>query len=95
MSIVIKNDAEGITEYVNNEGNVYKKMTYTGKKVLIEKSEDGLPIIPPLPDDSPPPSDGAVAICGECGMRIYPVMGYVCNNPRCPCGFGGVQCNTI
>lgn len=46
-------------------------------------SPDGLPIIPGLPENVPSPADGAVAVCGVCGLRIMPVMGYVCSNPRC------------
>lgn len=42
-----------------------------------------LPVIPPLPIS--PAGDGAIAICGECGLRLMPVMGYVCPNIRCPC----------
>ena len=42
-----------------------------------------VPVIPPLPGF--PAGDGAVAICGECGLRLMPVMGYVCPNIRCPC----------
>lgn len=47
-------------------------------------TDDGLPIIPPLPKQPEPSRDGAIAQCGECGMRIMPVMGYVCQNARCP-----------
>lgn len=42
-----------------------------------------LPVIPRLPEF--PTGDGAIAICGECGLRLMPVMGYVCPNIRCPC----------
>ena len=42
---------------------------------------ESLPVIPRLPG---PATDGAVAICGECGLRIMPVMGRVCLHMRCP-----------
>lgn len=45
---------------------------------------DNLPVIEPLQESPKPSYDGAVAICGVCGMRIMPVMGYVCPNARCP-----------
>lgn len=53
---------------------------------------DGLPVIPALPEPEndwmkrikPPPADGAVAICGECGRRIGRVESYCCANIRCP-----------
>lgn len=51
----------------------------------MKKNEEGLPIIPPLPPDEPVAPDGAVAICGECGLRIHAVMHYCCPNLRCPC----------
>jgi len=47
-------------------------------------NDEGLPIIPPLPEMPRGPADGAIAICGQCGLRIMPVMGYVCGNSRCP-----------
>ena len=45
---------------------------------------DNLPVIEPLPARTVGPADGAVAICGKCGMRILPVMGYVCGSIDCP-----------
>ena len=45
---------------------------------------DNLPVIPPLPTVPPRPADGAVAICGQCGLRLLPVMGYVCFSTNCP-----------
>lgn len=48
-----------------------------------ERSADGLPVIPPRDPLPQRPADGAVAICGLCGLRVMPVMGYVCSNPRC------------
>ncbi len=47
-------------------------------------TDDGLPIIEPYPAPQPSPVDGAVAVCGQCGLRIMPVMGYVCQQTRCP-----------
>lgn len=52
---------------------------------------DNLPVIPPIPPRPNSPADGAIAICGECGLRILPVMGYVCGNSRCP-AFPRVTC---
>lgn len=46
---------------------------------------DSVPVIPPLPKDWPPlKSNPTVAKCGECGLEIKLVMGYVCINSRCP-----------
>lgn len=46
---------------------------------------DGLPIIPPLPLPPTRPADGAIAQCGECGIRIPSgAWGYVCSRTRCP-----------
>lgn len=59
-----------------------------------KRSPDGLPIIPPLQPTPQRPVDGAVAVCGQCGLRILPVMGYVCPASNCPvfvkftCGVG-------
>lgn len=49
----------------------------------MERDDERLPIIPPLPEAPPTPIDGAVAVCGLCGLRIGRVMGYVCHNVRC------------
>lgn len=54
---------------------------------------DNLPVIPPLPVMPTRPADGAVAICGACGMRILAVMGYVCGRTDCPC-FLKATCST-
>lgn len=32
--------------------------------------------------------------CPKCGLKLDSVMGYVCSNPECPTGLGGVQCTT-
>jgi hypothetical protein len=50
-----------------------------------DTNPEGLPIIPPLnPAQQPKAADGAVAICGACGLRIYSVMGYSCPRLDCP-----------
>lgn len=52
--------------------------------VIHVRTDEWLPVIPPLPEPAaPPPVDGAVAVCGLCGLRITPIMGYVCSHPRC------------
>lgn len=59
-----------------------------------DNTEDGLPIIQPIkqwPERKSAP-DGAIAVCGVCGLRIMSVMGYVCTRGDCPCGFGPVTC---
>ena len=50
-----------------------------------------IPIIPKLPEDYNPNPDPnpTVAVCGECGLHLKSVMGYVCSNVRCPTGLGG------
>lgn len=58
-----------------------------------ERTGDGLPIIPGRLQPMPRPADGAVAVCGVCGLRIMPVMGYVCGNPECGV-FPQVTCAT-
>lgn len=45
---------------------------------------DNLPVLGPLKPAPTMPADGAVAICGQCGLRILRVMGYVCYNSNCP-----------
>jgi hypothetical protein len=52
-----------------------------------EYNPEGLPIIPPLDPMPTRPVDGAVAICGQCGLRILPVMCYVCPSSNCPVFF--------
>lgn len=49
-----------------------------------------VPVIPPLPPESPNDMDPnpVVAICGQCGLNLRRVMGYVCINSRCPTGLG-------
>lgn len=50
----------------------------------------GIPLIEPLPS-APGPHD-PVAICGQCGLELKRVMGYVCSHSRCPTGLGGATC---
>ena len=69
-----------------------EKVSWWDLQKAIER-RDGLPVIPGLPEPMPKPPDGAVAICGVCGLRILPVMGYVCGNPRCGV-FPRVTCAT-
>ena len=47
-------------------------------------NHDNPPVIPPLPECPKRPADGAIAICGKCGIRILPVMGYSCGRTDCP-----------
>lgn len=57
-----------------------------------------IPVIPKIPDEikklreGPQDPNPVVAICGECGLKIYAVMGYVCSNRHCPTGLGGPTC---
>jgi hypothetical protein len=51
------------------------------------------PATKPLPPAGWPfPSVGATSRCGECGITLSPVMGYVCARSHCPSGLGGVSC---
>ncbi len=67
------------------ESKQRKSMSTVGDAMTQEPitSPDGLPIIPGFPDNIQRPADGAVAVCGVCGLRVMPVMHYVCSNPRC------------
>lgn len=61
----------------------------------VERNGRRIPVIPKLPESTQPESTdphAPVAICGECGLEIYRVMGYVCGNSRCPTGFRGPTC---
>ena len=58
-----------------------------------KRNPEGLPIIPPRKLPARSPADGAVAICGACGLRVLPVMGYVCGRLDCPV-FCVVTCGT-
>ena len=61
-----------------------------------EAKRKGIPVIPKLPEPNPfeqlNPHNPVVAVCGECGLELCKVMGYVCFNPRCPTGLGPVMC---
>ncbi len=61
-----------------------------------EAKRRGIPVIPKLPDDIYDPNrydpNRTVAVCGQCGMELKGVMGYVCPQPRCPTGMGGAWC---
>ncbi len=51
-----------------------------------------VPVIPPLEGpDLPCDPNPVVAKCGQCGLNLHRVMGYVCSHPRCPC-FPRVTC---
>ena len=63
-----------------------------GGKRIVDHNYEGLPIIPPKRPQPQSPTDGAVAICGECGLRITKVMSYVCTKPNCPC-FPQITCS--
>lgn len=52
----------------------------------------GVPLIPKLPELPPHQPNPVVAVCGECGIELHQIMGYVCNRPRCPTGMGGPVC---
>ena len=43
-----------------------------------------IPVIPPI-KNLPPTPNSPVAKCGECGIELYQVMGYVCLRDNCPC----------
>jgi hypothetical protein len=55
-----------------------------------EANDLGVPLIPAI-DKKFHDSSPVIAICGECGMHIYHVMGYVCNNTRCPTSLSRVH----
>lgn len=55
--------------------------------------ELGVPVIPPLPKipgkfRGPNP---VIAVCGECGLELHEVMGYVCMRSNCPSGLGSAR----
>jgi hypothetical protein len=49
-----------------------------------EAKERGIPVIPKLPPQQPYDPNPTVAVCGECGLEIKRIMGYCCQNERCP-----------
>lgn len=52
--------------------------------MINNKAKDLLPIIKSFPEFHKTEPNGAVDVCGECGMRIKPVMGYSCPKNNCP-----------
>lgn len=56
-----------------------------------KKADDlGVPLIPPLPEKKGNSLDPnpTVAVCGQCGLEIKKVMGYVCPNRSSTFGGG-------
>jgi hypothetical protein len=51
-----------------------------------------LPAQPMWPTINPPIA--APNHCSKCGLKMEGVMGYVCSQPQCPTGLGGVWCGT-
>lgn len=47
---------------------------------------------PFLPSPTWPPTFTSKPSCGECGLVLEGVMGYVCNHVPCPTGLGGPIC---
>lgn len=46
-----------------------------------------VPLIAPLPTQKglrPYETNPVIAICGECGRKVYKIEGYCCQNGRCP-----------
>ncbi len=66
------------------------------KRYAPDDIPDDVPVIPRLPEWHYPPTDPnpVVSVCGECGLCIRRVMGYVCGNPRCPTGLGPILCSS-
>lgn len=65
-------------------GEVWTGVSKTPVGYLVANPKK-LPVIPPLPPEQPPTEpNAAVAICGECGIEIRPVMHYACLSNRCP-----------
>ena len=53
----------------------------------------GIPLVEPI--RSAPGPHEPVAICGQCGLQIMRVMGYVCPHARCPTGLGSATSLSI
>jgi hypothetical protein len=51
----------------------------------------GVPVIPAIPTPKDKGPNPVVAICGECGLELHRVMGYVCSRENCPC-FPRITC---
>ncbi len=81
---------ETSNDKLNLNSDMVVKETLTEANPHIQ-NPDGLPVIKPLPESPNVPADGAVAICGQCGIRILKIMSYYCANPRCPTGLGGAR----
>ena len=63
----------------------------TKRIATIEVSQ--MPYGPVNPYTIPVPKiDWGTVTCPACGLKLEGVMGYVCNNPRCPTGLGPVMC---
>lgn len=55
----------------------------------------GVPVIPRKPVVNIAPiidPNRVMSVCGECGLELRMVMGYVCSKSNCPTGLGGVTC---
>ena len=56
-----------------------------------EKAERLGVMLIPKREPQPIAPNGIIAVCGECGLEIYQIMGYVCPRGRnCPASFGGM-----
>lgn len=50
-----------------------------------KKAEElGVPLIPPLPNKYQTIRTDTIAVCGQCGLEIKQIMGYVCSQSNCP-----------
>lgn len=81
---------------MSNSQNIYDGLAGCRDEIGAAQniSPDGLPVIPPLPERPRDlPADGAIAVCGLCGLRLQRVMGYVCHRDRCGV-FPRVTCST-
>ena len=70
--------------------DLLRKMGRAGdiKETPAEKAKRiGVPLIPAKqrPFRDPFPHNGTVSVCGECGMEMKRVMGFVCPRSNCPC----------
>lgn len=84
--------ASGDVGYPNTEALSMGSLDYIRKRA----KELDVPVIEPLPPPPPPRNpQGVIAICGQCGLEITRVMGYVCHNQRCPTGLGGPVCSKL
>lgn len=62
----------------------------------IKKIENNLPDVPSIPDMPVSPTFNPAVpwmrSCKQCGIKLDQTMGYVCPQPNCPTGLGGVWC---